>query len=55
MKRVLSGPQGMDSKIRVNNGAQPRDVEINVDHIKDNQNRARFKENQRETPIKKKP
>jgi len=41
-KRILSGPQGVDTKISVDNGVQARAVEINVDQIKDGQNRSRF-------------
>ena len=49
MKRTLFGPTS-DSKIVVDNGVQARKIEINVDHIKDNQNKARFKEKAREKP-----
>jgi hypothetical protein len=49
MKRTLSGPSA-DTKITVDNGAQARAVLINVDQIKDNQNKARFIAKLREKP-----
>lgn len=49
MKRTLSGPTS-DTKIVVDNGVQARKVEINVDAIKDNQNKARFIQKLREKP-----
>jgi len=52
MKRILSGPAGIGSRISVDNGVQARAVEINVDHIKDGENRARFAQNLREAPTK---
>ena len=49
MKRILSGPS-QGSKIVVDNGVQARKVEINVDTIKDNENKARFIQKLREKP-----
>lgn len=49
MDRTLSGPSA-DSKIAVDNGAQARRVYINVDAVKDNQNKARFIKKLREKP-----
>lgn len=49
LKRTLAGPTS-DSKIVVDNGVQARKVEINVDHIKDSQNKARFVQKMREKP-----
>lgn len=49
MYKTLSGPTS-DSKIKVDNGVQARPVEINVESIKDSQNRARFIQKMREKP-----
>lgn len=49
MKRTLSGPSS-DTKISVDNGVQARRVEINVESIKDSQNKARFIKKLREKP-----
>lgn len=49
MKKTLSGPTA-DSKIKVDNGVMARPVEINVESIKDSQNRARFIQKMREKP-----
>ena len=49
MKRVLSGPRA-ESKIVIDNGVQARKKEINVEAIKDNQNKARFVQKLREKP-----
>lgn len=53
-KRVLQGPSGVDTKITIDPGHYARAVEIDVNAIKDGQNRARFMQNLRETPDKKK-
>lgn len=49
MKKILSGPSS-ESKVVIDNGVQARKVEINLDVMKDNQNKARFKEKMREKP-----
>jgi hypothetical protein len=50
MKRILSGPAGVDTKIRVDNGVQARGIDISIDQIKDGENRARFAQKMREKP-----
>lgn len=50
MKRVLSGPQGIDTKIRVDNGVQARGVDISVEQIKDGERKDRFVQKMREKP-----
>jgi len=49
MKKTLSGPSS-NSLIAIDNGVQARRVEVNIDSIKDNQNKARFITKLREKP-----
>lgn len=49
MKKILSGPSA-ESKVVLDNGVQARKVELNLDVMKDNENKARYKEKAREKP-----
>lgn len=49
MKKTLSGPSA-ESKTVIDNGVQARKIEVNIEAIKDGQNKARFVKKMRENP-----